>query len=76
VPEPVTHTYTTPRDTSKLNGVNPQGWLTNVLDHIADHKINRIDGLLRWRYVQPPELTRLSHAHFNPPECADRTPAL
>ena len=33
-------------ETAKLNGVNPQAWLTNVLSRIADHKINRIDELL------------------------------
>ena len=29
-------------ETAKLNGVDPQAWLTHVLDRIADHKINRI----------------------------------
>jgi len=33
-------------ETAKLNGVNPQEWLTDVLSRIADHKINRIDELL------------------------------
>jgi transposase len=36
-------------ETAKLNGVNPQAWLTDVLSRIADHKINRIDELLPWR---------------------------
>jgi transposase len=36
----------------KLNGVDPQAWLTDVLGRIADHKINRIDELLPWRYTQ------------------------
>jgi hypothetical protein len=35
---------------AKLNGVDPQAWLTNVLSRIADHKINRIDELLPWNY--------------------------
>ena len=39
-------------ETAKLNGVDPQAWLTNVLDRIADHKITRIDELLPWRYAQ------------------------
>ena len=39
-------------ETAKLNGVDPQAWLTDVLSRIADHKINRIDELLPWRYVQ------------------------
>jgi len=39
-------------ETAKLNGVDPQAWLTNVLGRIADHKITRIDELLPWRYAQ------------------------
>jgi transposase len=35
----------------KLNGVDPQAWLTEVLGQIADHKITRIDELLPWRYA-------------------------
>ena len=38
--------------TAKLNGIDPQAWLTDVLGRIADHKINRIDELLPWRYAQ------------------------
>jgi transposase len=38
-------------ETAKLIGVNPQAWLTDVLSRIADHKINRIDELLPWRYA-------------------------
>ncbi|MCP5085833.1 MAG: IS66 family transposase, partial [Rhodobacteraceae bacterium] len=30
-------------ETAKLNGVDPQPWLTDVLSRIADHKSNRID---------------------------------
>jgi hypothetical protein len=36
---------------SKINGVDPQAWLTKVLASIADHKITRIDALLPWRYA-------------------------
>ena len=39
-------------ETAKLNGVDPQAWLTDVLARIADHKINRIDELLPWQYAQ------------------------
>jgi transposase len=38
-------------ETAKLNGVDPQAWLTNVLSRIADHKITRIDELLPWCYA-------------------------
>jgi transposase len=39
-------------ETAKLNSVDPQAWLTDVLTRIADHKINRIDELLPWHYAQ------------------------
>ena len=39
-------------ETAKLNGVDPQAWLTDTLTRIADHKINRVDELLPWRYTQ------------------------
>ena len=37
-------------ETAKLNNIDPQAWLTDVLTRIADHKINRIDELLPWNY--------------------------
>ena len=38
-------------ETAKLNGVDPQAWLTDVLGRIADHKITRLDELLPWSYA-------------------------
>ena len=38
-------------ETAKLNGVDPQGWLTWVLGRIADHKTTRLDELMPWRYA-------------------------
>ena len=38
-------------ETAKLNGVDPQAWLTDVLGMIADHKITNLDELLPWRYA-------------------------
>ena len=38
-------------ETAKLNGVDPQAWLTDVLGRIADHKITRIDELLPWKWA-------------------------
>lgn len=32
--------------TAKLNGLDPQAKLADVLDRIHDHKINRLDELL------------------------------
>ena len=37
-------------ETAKLNNIDPQAWLTDVLARIAEHKINEIDELLPWRY--------------------------
>ena len=39
-------------ETAKLNGVDPQAWLTDTLGRIADHKITRLDELMPWRYAQ------------------------
>ena len=39
--------------TAKLNNVDPQAWLTDVLGRIADHKVTRIEELLPWRYAAP-----------------------
>jgi hypothetical protein len=38
-------------ETAKLNSVDPQAWLTDVLGRIADHKITRIDELMPWCYA-------------------------
>ena len=38
--------------TAKLDGIDPQARLTDILGRIADHRINRIDELLPWRWCQ------------------------
>jgi len=39
-------------ETAKLNGIDPQAWLTDILGRIADHKITRLNDLLPWNYTQ------------------------
>ena len=42
-------------ETAKLNGVDPQAWLTDILGRISDHKINKIDELLPWNIASGTE---------------------
>ena len=37
--------------TAKLNDVDPQAWLADVLDRIKDHAINRLEELLPWNWA-------------------------
>jgi transposase len=37
-------------ETAKLNGVDPQAWLADVLGRLADHPAKRITDLLPWNW--------------------------
>jgi hypothetical protein len=39
--------------TAKLNGVDPQAWLADVLRRIADHPAQRLRELLPWNWKKP-----------------------
>ena len=39
-------------ETAKLNDIDPQAWLTDVLDRIADYPINRVKDLLPWVWAE------------------------
>jgi hypothetical protein len=38
-------------ETAKMNGLDPQAYLADVLDRIHDHKNNRLDELLPWNWT-------------------------
>lgn len=37
-------------ETAKMNGLDPQAYLADILDRIHDHKINRLGELLPWNW--------------------------
>jgi transposase len=39
--------------TTKLNDVDPQPWLADVLARINDHNIHNVDQLLPWNWKPP-----------------------
>ena len=44
--------------TAKLNNVDPQAWLADVLDRIAGTPQSRLDKLLPWNWVPEQQLER------------------
>ena len=44
-------------ETAKMNGLDPQAWLTDVLHRIPDHPSNRVDELLPWNCMPISDLS-------------------
>ena len=40
----------------KLNNVDPQAWLADVLARIAEHKITNLAALLPWNWKSAPSM--------------------
>jgi transposase len=40
-------------NTAKLNGVDPQAWLADILARIADIPLSRLPELLPWKWAPP-----------------------
>ena len=40
-------------ETAKLNRIDPQAWLADVLARLPDHPARRIDDLLPWNWTEP-----------------------
>ncbi len=41
-------------ETAKLNGIDPQAWLTDVLGRINDHPASQLADLLPWNWKDRP----------------------
>jgi transposase len=39
-------------ETARLNDLDPEAWLADVIERIADHPINRVDELLPWNWIR------------------------
>jgi hypothetical protein len=46
--------------TAKLNDVDPQAWIADVLARIADHTIYRLDELLPWNWAAERERRKVA----------------
>jgi transposase len=41
--------------TAKMNNVDPQAWLADILGRIANHPVHRIEELMPWSWIAPPK---------------------
>ncbi|HUW80088.1 MAG TPA: IS66 family transposase [Acidocella sp.] len=48
--------------TAKMNGIDPQAWLADILDRIANHPAHRLDELMPWNWTGRPAATVLCAA--------------
>ena len=46
--------------TARLNDVDPQAWLADVLAHINEHRITDLGALLPWRWAAERERRKLA----------------
>jgi hypothetical protein len=51
--------------TAKLNDVDPQAWLADVLARIADHPMHRLDELTPWNWAAGRDRRTLAAAPFS-----------
>ena len=42
-------------ETARMNGVDPEAWLGDVVARIGEHSINRLDELLPWKWSREDE---------------------
>lgn len=47
---------------TKMNGIDPQAWLADVLDRIVAHSAHRLDELLPWNWSTHVQNVALSQA--------------
>jgi hypothetical protein len=45
---------------AKMNDVDPQAWVADVLSRIADHPVHRLDDLLPWNCAAERERRKLA----------------
>ena len=46
--------------TAKLNEIDPQAWLADVLARINDHAVHRLDELLPWNWAATMERRKVA----------------